>query len=99
MLMHHTVELASHVYAAGILKTIGHAIGAVLLGVLVVAQLRSSQPMLDLRLFGDPSFRRASLVLFMCVAGFLGTLYGFTLMYQTALGASAWETGLVTLPK
>ena len=34
MLMHHTVELASHVYAAGILKTIGHAIGAVLLGVL-----------------------------------------------------------------
>ncbi|GAA4865632.1 MDR family MFS transporter [Saccharopolyspora rosea] len=75
------------------------AAGLVLLGVLVVAQVRSAQPMLDLRLFGDPSFRRASLVLFMCVAGFLGTLYGFTLMYQTALGASAWETGLVTLPK
>lgn len=39
MLMHHTVELASHVYAAGILKTIGHAIGAVLLGVLILGAI------------------------------------------------------------
>ncbi|WP_433871716.1 MDR family MFS transporter [Saccharopolyspora sp. CA-218241] len=74
-------------------------LGLVLLGVLVVGQLRSRSPMLDLRLFTDPAFRRASLILFCCVAGFLGTLYGFTLMYQGALGASAWETGLVTLPK
>lgn len=73
--------------------------GLACLGALVYAQLRMSAPMLDLRLFGDPSFRRASVILLLCVAGFLGTLYGFTLMYQTALGASAWETGLVTLPK
>ncbi|GAA2820933.1 MDR family MFS transporter [Saccharopolyspora taberi] len=75
------------------------AAGLACLALLVRAQLRSESPMLDLRLFGDASFRRASLVLLLCVAGFLGTLYGFTLMYQTALGASAWETGLVTLPK
>ena len=74
-------------------------IGLVFLAVLVRAQLRSEQPMLDLRLLGDASFRLGSVILLVCVAGFLGTLYGFTLMYQTALGASAWETGLVTLPK
>ncbi|WP_029535362.1 MDR family MFS transporter [Saccharopolyspora spinosa] len=69
------------------------------LAVLVRTQLRAAHPMLDLRLFADASFRRGSLILFTCVAGFLGTLYGFTLMYQAGLGASAWETGLVTLPK
>ncbi|MFI0464036.1 MDR family MFS transporter [Saccharopolyspora sp. 5N102] len=69
------------------------------LAVLVRTQLRAAQPMLDLKLFADASFRRGSLILFTCVAGFLGTLYGFTLMYQSGLGASAWETGLVTLPK
>ncbi|MFC7342283.1 DHA2 family efflux MFS transporter permease subunit [Saccharopolyspora griseoalba] len=73
--------------------------GLILLAALVRAQLRTAQPMLDLRLFADDSFRRASLILFSCVAGFLGTLYGFTLMFQVELGASAWETGLVTLPK
>jgi predicted MFS family arabinose efflux permease len=66
---------------------------------LIVCQLRTRQPMLDLRLFADPSFRRASIVLGFCMMGFLGTLYAFSLMYQTVLGASAWETGLVTLPK
>lgn len=69
------------------------------LAALVVCQLRSREPMLDLRLFADASFRRASAILGLCVAGFLGTLYGFTLMYQSGMGASAWETGLVTLPK
>jgi MFS family permease len=69
------------------------------LAALVRTQLRAAQPMLDLRLFADPSFRRGNLILFICVAGFLGTLYGFTLLYQSGLGASAWETGLVTLPK
>ncbi|MER7015922.1 MDR family MFS transporter [Saccharopolyspora sp. NPDC000359] len=73
--------------------------GLICLGLLVRTQLRAREPVLDLRLFGDASFRRASGILFLCVAGFLGTLYGFTLMFQEGLGASAWETGLVTLPK
>lgn len=73
--------------------------GLLCLLVLVLAQLRTRQPMLDVRLFADASFRRASLILAFCVAGFLGTLYGFTLMYQSGMGASAQETGLVTLPK
>ncbi|MDA3646409.1 multidrug efflux MFS transporter [Saccharopolyspora indica] len=81
-----------HFWAAGLT-------GLICLGLLVRNQLRAREPMLDLRLFGDASFRRASLILFACVAGFLGTLYGFTLMFQQGLGASAWETGLVTLPK
>ncbi|MER7079955.1 MDR family MFS transporter [Saccharopolyspora kobensis] len=81
-----------HFWAAG-------PAGLICLGLLVRTQLRAREPMLDLRLFGDASFRRASLILFACVAGFLGTLYGFTLMFQQGLGASAWETGLVTLPK
>ncbi|QUH05808.1 multidrug efflux MFS transporter [Saccharopolyspora erythraea] len=81
-----------HFWAAG-------SAGLLCLGTLVRSQLRTPQPMLDLRLFADSSFRLSSVVLLLCVAGFLGTLYGFTLMYQSALGASAWEAGLVTLPK
>lgn len=81
------------------LPWVAGAVGLAMLAALVRAQLRTEQPMLDLRLFSDDSFRRASLILFTCVAGFLGTLYGFTLMFQMELGASAWETGLVTLPK
>lgn len=78
----------------------GFALGGLAcLGLLVVSQLRRRHPMLDLRLFADAGFRQASLILCLCMVGFLGTLYAFTLMYQTALGASAWETGLVTLPK
>lgn len=75
------------------------AAGVVCVLLLVRAQLARERPMLDLRLFGDRSFRLASLILLLCVAGFLGTLYGFTLLYQSVLGASAWETGLVTMPK
>src|SRR5699024_6320675 len=37
--------------------------GLACLGALVWAQLRMSAPMLELRLFRDPSFRRASLIL------------------------------------
>lgn len=74
-------------------------VGAVLLVLLVRGQVRRGAPLLNLRLFRDRSFRLASLVLITCVAGFLGTLYGFTLLYQSELGASAWETGLVTVPK
>ncbi|MDA3627842.1 MDR family MFS transporter [Saccharopolyspora sp. WRP15-2] len=81
-----------HVWGAGLA-------GVICLALLVKTQLRAREPMLDLRLLGDSSFRRASLILFACVAGFLGTLYGFTLLFQQGLGASAWETGLVTLPK
>ncbi|MBA8825273.1 EmrB/QacA subfamily drug resistance transporter [Saccharopolyspora lacisalsi] len=73
--------------------------GLVCLGVLVFSQLRIRDPMLELGLFTDANFRRGSILLCLCMVGFLGTLYAFTLMYQTALGASAWETGLVTLPK
>ncbi|GAA0524355.1 MDR family MFS transporter [Saccharopolyspora thermophila] len=87
-----TGPASPHCWASG-------AAGLGCLAALVRTQLRSAQPMLELRLFGDPEFRRGSLILFTCVAGFLGTLYGFTLMFQSELGASAWETGLVTLPK
>lgn len=85
--------------ASATVSWLAGAAGLVLLGLLVRAQLHTEHPMLDLRLFADDHFRRASLILFTCLVGFLGTLYGFTLMYQVELGASAWETGLVTLPK
>lgn len=93
------LEAVAHTGPADLLFWGTGLAGLACLVALVVTQLRTAEPMLELRLFTDASFRRASLVLVACVAGFTGTLYGFTLMYQTGLGASAWQTGLVTLPK
>ena len=75
------------------------AIGAVVLVLLVFTQLRTSQPLLRLRLFGDRLFRSTNIVIFLGTAGFLGTLYLSALFFQNGLGLSALNSGLSTFPE
>ena len=74
-------------------------VGIVLLAILVVVELRTSKPLLQLRLFGNRLFRSTSLVLMIGMASFLGVLFVIPLFFQIALGLSALQSGLNTFPE
>ncbi|MDL4840522.1 DHA2 family efflux MFS transporter permease subunit [Aquibacillus rhizosphaerae] len=74
-------------------------IGLGLLFVLIKVELTDKAPMLNLRLFEDNSFRIMSVIGMFSAAGLFGMLYVFPLMYQNALGISAFQTGLTTFPE
>jgi len=73
--------------------------GFLLLVTLVAVELRTTQPIMDLRLLADRLFRSSSGVIFLSSAGFLGTLYLIPLYFQDARGLSALQSGLSTFPE
>ena len=75
------------------------AAGAILLAVLVFAELRKRQPLIDLRLLGNRLFRSSNGVLFLASASFIGTLYVVSLFFQDGRGMSALGSGLSTFPE
>jgi EmrB/QacA subfamily drug resistance transporter len=84
----------------GSLEIIGSiAVGLVLLVALVMVELRTTKPLLKLRLFGNRLFRSTSLVLMISMAAFLGVLFVVPLFFQIALGLSALQSGLNTFPE
>lgn len=74
-------------------------LGVVLLGLLIYVEGRVAAPMLRLQLFGLRLFRSANLITFASAAGFLGGLFVYPLLLQTALGYSALSAGLMTFPE
>ncbi len=75
------------------------AAGAVLLAAMVVVELRSADPMVDLRLLGNRLFRSGNGVMVLVSIAFLGTLYAISLYYQDGRGLSALGSGLSTFPE
>ncbi len=75
------------------------ALGLVLIGLMVWVELRTRDPLLRLRLFGNHLFRSGSLVLVLSVAAFLGVLFVAPLFFQIGLGLSALQSGLNTFPE
>jgi EmrB/QacA subfamily drug resistance transporter len=75
------------------------AAGAVLLASMVVVELRSAAPMVDLRLLGNRLFRAGNGVMVLASVAFLGTLYAISLYYQDGRGLSALGSGLSTFPE
>jgi len=73
--------------------------GAILLAALVVVELRSPRPMVDLRLLNGRLFRSTNCVMFLAAAAFLGMLYLIPLYFQDARGLSALQSGLSTFPE
>src|SRR6476659_6165675 len=74
------------------------AAGAVLLAAMVV-ELRSAEPIVDLRLLGNRLFRAGNGVMVLASVAFLGTLYAISLYYQDGRGLSALGSGLSTFPE
>jgi EmrB/QacA subfamily drug resistance transporter len=75
------------------------AAGAVLLAAMVVVELRSDAPMVDLRLLTNRLFRSGNGVMVLASVAFLGTLYAISLYYQDGRGLSALGSGLSTFPE
>ena len=83
--------------SVGILSCL--SIGLVCLAFFIFVELRSTHPILDLRLFRNRIFRTTNLISFFSTAGFLGLLYAAPLFLQQGRGVSALTSGLTTFPE
>jgi EmrB/QacA subfamily drug resistance transporter len=73
--------------------------GAVLLGVLVVVELRRAAPIMDVRLLKDRLLGSGSTIMAIESVAFLGTLYTISLYFQDGRGLSPLASGLSTFPE
>src|ERR1700760_4624595 len=73
-------------------------IGLVLLTAMIVVELRSARPLIDLRLFGNRLFSAATSLYGLGSVAYLGALYLAALFFQDALGLSPVASGLITFP-
>jgi EmrB/QacA subfamily drug resistance transporter len=74
-------------------------VGAALLGAFTVAELRTRQPLVDLRLLSERLFRSTNVIMFLAAAAFLGMLYLIPLYFQDARGMTPLQSGLSTFPE
>jgi EmrB/QacA subfamily drug resistance transporter len=97
-LMYALSEGPSRGWGSPLILGIGVA-GVVLLTALVRYELRVEAPMVDLRLVGNRLFRSSTVIIFIGMAAFLGTLYVVALFFQAGLGLTALNAGLSTFPE
>ncbi|HEV7214722.1 MAG TPA: MFS transporter, partial [Chloroflexota bacterium] len=77
----------------------GIAIGAVALALFIAAELRSSAPLLELRVFQSSEFVRAIIVQWVGQFALFGSLFLVPLFLQQVRGYGAFDTGLILLPQ
>ncbi len=75
------------------------AIGVTLLIVFVIVELRTSEPMVQLRLFSNRLFRTTAIVSFFSSAAFLGILFMTPIFLQEGRGVTPFESGSTTFPE
>lgn len=97
-LMYAVSEGPSQGWTSPMIVSLG-GVGIVLLVALAVVESRVPQPMLPLGLLSDRLFRAASMVMFIAIMAFLGSLYLVALFLQDGLGLSALNAGLSTFPE
>ncbi len=73
--------------------------GLALLAVFAAVELRTPEPMIDMRLFRDKLFRAANTVQLVGYAGFAGALFLLPLLLQAEMGLSPLQSGLTTFPQ
>jgi EmrB/QacA subfamily drug resistance transporter len=74
------------------------AVSLVLLGAFAVVQLRTPEPMVDLRLFRNPRFAGASAGVMALFFALTAATFVLTQVYQFVLGLSPLQAGLRALP-
>jgi EmrB/QacA subfamily drug resistance transporter len=70
---------------------------AVLLAAFVVQERRAAEPVLPLRLFGEPVFNVVSAALFLTTLSFFTVIVFVPVFLQTVTGVSATESGVILL--
>ncbi|MBO0744104.1 MAG: DHA2 family efflux MFS transporter permease subunit [Candidatus Dormibacteraeota bacterium] len=74
-------------------------LGVVLLGATVWFELRTPEPLLHLRLFGNRLFRSVNVTFLIGSMPFVGTLFLFPLYLQDGLGQTPLVAGVTTFPE
>jgi EmrB/QacA subfamily drug resistance transporter len=97
-LMYALAEAGTRGLGDGRVLSIGVASLAVI-GVFVLVELRTEQPMVDIRLFRDKLFRGSNAVVFSGFAGFSGALFLLPLLLQAEMGLTPLQVGLTTFPQ
>jgi EmrB/QacA subfamily drug resistance transporter len=76
------------------------AVGVLLLTLLVLVELRSAEPMIDVHVLRDNTlFANTSTVVVLATTAFLGSLFLVALFFQDGFGVSALQSGLSTFPE
>ncbi len=91
-------EAGPHGFGATKVVLFGGA-GLVLLGVFIATELRTADPMIDIRLLSNKLFRGANTVNLIGFAGFNGAMFLLPLLLQAERGLAAFEAGLTTFPQ
>jgi predicted MFS family arabinose efflux permease len=85
-------ETNDHAWGSARVLTL-FAVGVVSLAILVLLELRQQNPMLDMRLFRNPTFSGANTVMFFVGLAMFGIFFYNSLFLQRVLGYGAIETG------
>ncbi len=81
-------------------KVIGFGLaGLVVLALFTIAELRTPEPMIDIRLFRNKLFTAANTVQLVGQGGLMGALFLLPLLLQAEMGFSAFKSGLTTFPQ
>jgi EmrB/QacA subfamily drug resistance transporter len=91
------IETNDHAWGSTRVLTL-FAVAIVALGAFVLLELRQRNPMLDLRLFRNPTFSGANTVMFFVGLAMFGIFFYNSLFLQRVLGYGAIKTGATFLP-
>ena len=96
-LVYGLIEAPAHGWLSG--ETIAFGLGGlVALGLFVLWQLRTSEPMLDVRLFRKPAFGVSSLTLTLVFFALMGIFFSISQLFQLIMGYGTFESALRTSP-
>ena len=73
-------------------------VGIALLALFAVVELRTREPLIDIRLFRDKLFRAVNIMWLPGQAAFIGVLFLLPLLLQAEMGLTPLESGLTTFP-
>lgn len=73
-------------------------VGVALLGLFTVVELRTREPLIDMRLFRDGLFRAINIMWLPGQAAFMGVIFLLPLLLQLEMGLTPLESGLTTFP-
>ncbi|HEU0073516.1 MAG TPA: MDR family MFS transporter [Dehalococcoidia bacterium] len=90
-------EAGQHGFDDGRVVLFGLA-GLALLGAFTLVELRTAEPMIDVRLLSDKLFGASNFVMFVGNASIMGSFFILPIFLQTQKGLGPFDVGLVTFP-
>jgi len=98
LIIYGLAQTSSHGFG-GTQTLIPALIGIALLASFIVHELRTREPLIDLRLFLNRTFTTASLTLVLTIVSVFGAMLLMPLYFQAVRGESALQSGLLLVPQ